>query len=80
VSVHRGGVLRRNFEQFLFIVGGDRNGALAVTRVFAAIDVFSSHDFPLLIPRDRTYPGDRRLASPNGLLRLYQLVGKNSRS
>jgi hypothetical protein len=43
VAVHRGGVLRRNFEQFLFIVGGDRHGALAVTRVFAAIDVFSSH-------------------------------------
>jgi hypothetical protein len=49
--------LRRNFEQFLLIVGGDRHGALAVTRVFAAINVFSSHwAFSYLLTRGGTLP------------------------
>src|SRR5258706_4436907 len=68
VSVDRDRVLHGGFEQLAFAVGGDRHGAIAFARRFAAIDEFACHESLLVWFECRSFFRSRRphpcLSSP----------------
>ena len=43
MPVHRHRVLHSRFQQFVFVVRADRDGAMALAGHFAAVDVFPWH-------------------------------------